>query len=383
MAFASFTVDLYLPSLPSVGATFGVDAGIAQLTLGSTALGLAVGQLVVGAWSDVVGRRRPLIVAAFSYTVFALVASSAWSIEVLIICRCVMGIAAAAGTVVSLAAMRDLVSGLPMIRMLARLSAVSGIAPLAAPILGSLLLHLATWRGVFVALAVYAALAGTAVYFFVAESLPVERRVRFAPRAYVGRVSHLLSQRHFTGVVVIAGLGWGGMYAHLATSPFLVTTYLGLEPTQYGPLFALFAAGFVGSIQVSAHLSRTFGPVHMLGVGLSGQVAGGLVVAAFSAFDAPAPLFVVGIALYVASIGLCLPATQVLALAENSEFAGTAASLLGVGSYAMAGLSTTVVGLLGVNSAGELSTLLLVMAVGAVGVLVLLVRPGSVAITVR
>ena len=57
-ALGPFTVDLYLPAFPALESDFGVSTAVIQLTLTATAVGFGFGQLLVGPWSDRVGRRR-------------------------------------------------------------------------------------------------------------------------------------------------------------------------------------------------------------------------------------------------------------------------------------------------------------------------------------
>lgn len=61
-------IDLYLPGLPQMATDLHTNASVVQLSLTSCLLGLAIGQIVIGPFSDVLGRRLPLIV---SLSVFA------------------------------------------------------------------------------------------------------------------------------------------------------------------------------------------------------------------------------------------------------------------------------------------------------------------------
>ena len=62
-ALGPFTIDLYLPAFPTLENEFGVLPSVIQLTLTGTMIGFGFGQLVVGPWSDKVGRRLPLMLA--------------------------------------------------------------------------------------------------------------------------------------------------------------------------------------------------------------------------------------------------------------------------------------------------------------------------------
>lgn len=60
--------------------------------------------------------------------------------------------------------------------MLSRLALVSGLAPVVAPVVGSQLLLVVDWRGLFAFLAVLGFLVLVANAIFLKETLPVEAR---------------------------------------------------------------------------------------------------------------------------------------------------------------------------------------------------------------
>ncbi|TPX05920.1 multidrug effflux MFS transporter, partial [Schumannella luteola] len=56
-ALGPFTIDLYLPALPTLEKELAAPTALVQLTLTATMVGFALGQLFVGPLSDQVGRR--------------------------------------------------------------------------------------------------------------------------------------------------------------------------------------------------------------------------------------------------------------------------------------------------------------------------------------
>jgi DHA1 family bicyclomycin/chloramphenicol resistance-like MFS transporter len=70
----------------------------------------------------------------------------------LVALRLVQGAAGAAGIVIARAIVRDMFTGLDVARFFSLLMLVSGVAPIAAPLLGGFLLHFTSWRGVFICL---------------------------------------------------------------------------------------------------------------------------------------------------------------------------------------------------------------------------------------
>ena len=61
-AIAPLSTDMYLPALPEVQEAFSVPTSLVQMTLTMTTLGMALGQILAGPWSDLWGRRRPLLI---------------------------------------------------------------------------------------------------------------------------------------------------------------------------------------------------------------------------------------------------------------------------------------------------------------------------------
>ena len=125
-ALGPFTIDLYLPAFPVVEADLHASVAAIQLTLTATSIGFALGQLIVGPWSDKVGRRLPLIVATALHIAASLGIVFAPTVEWVGVLRVLQGVGAAGGGVVAVAMVRDLFGGLPLVRMMSRLSLVNG-----------------------------------------------------------------------------------------------------------------------------------------------------------------------------------------------------------------------------------------------------------------
>ena len=205
-ALGPFTIDLYLPAFPAIEKNLMTTEAAIQLTLTATTLGFALGQLVVGPWSDKVGRRIPLIVATVVHIGASLGVAFAPDVFWVGVFRVLQGMGAAGGGVVAMAMVRDLFGGLPLVRMLSRLALVSGLAPIIAPVIGSQLLRVLDWRGIFWFLAAYGILAILAAVFFLVETLPRERRDDKGHSTVGERYRALFTDRVFVGVAVVAGM---------------------------------------------------------------------------------------------------------------------------------------------------------------------------------
>src|SRR3954454_10674105 len=156
-AMGPLTIDAYLPALPQLTADMGATDAQAQLTITGLLVGLGLGQLVVGPLSDAVGRRKPLLMGLAGHGLMSVLCALVPSITMLAITRTLQGVAGAAVAVVAMAIVRDLFTGFRAAQLLSRLILVLGVAPILAPSLGSLLLRVTAWQGIFIFLAVMAA----------------------------------------------------------------------------------------------------------------------------------------------------------------------------------------------------------------------------------
>jgi DHA1 family bicyclomycin/chloramphenicol resistance-like MFS transporter len=377
VALGPFTIDLYLPAFPSVRSSFGVSDVAIQLTLSGTVVGFAVGQLLVGPWSDRVGRRWPLLVTTSVHVTACLLAAIAPNVGVLGVLRVLQGAGAAGGGVVAQAMIRDLFGGRPLVKMLARMGLVSGAAPVLAPLIGSQLLRVLDWRGLFVSLALYGVAGLAAASVGIGETRHAGGRPGPA-RTVASRYRAVLTDRVFVGAAVVGAMQFSGLFAYLATSSFLFQEVYRFTPQQYGLLFAINSVGVIGGSQAAARVMRRFGPQWILAVTTAVQAASGLAILLLGSADAPLPVVLVPLWVFIAACGFGFPSVQVLGLAHHGDEAGTAASLLGAVNFGLAGLLSPLVGLLGIASGRPMG--LVMAATAAIGIagLWLLVRPRTV-----
>ncbi len=377
-ALGPFTVDLYLPAFPQVEADLGVRTAVVQLTLTATMIGFGFGQLVVGPWSDRVGRRMPLILASSVHVAASMMVALAPDITWLMAARVLQGAGAAAGGVVAMAMVRDLFGGYPLVRMLSRLALVTGLAPIAAPVIGSQLLLITEWRGLFVVLAGYGVLVVAASWLFIVETLPPARRVDKGHSTIGERYKALFADRIYIGVAIIGGFTFTGLFAYLSASSFLFQDVYGLDPQAYGLVFAANSVGVVIGVQTSSRLAKHVGPQWILSVSTAVLLASGIAIVVLDQADAGMWGTIVPLFFFITACGFGFPLVQVLALANHGKEAGTAASLLGALNFGLAGLLSPIVGTFGIANATPMGAAMAVAAAVAVAALWFVVRPWTV-----
>ncbi|WP_431803085.1 multidrug effflux MFS transporter [Microbacterium sp. bgisy203] len=381
-ALGPFTIDLYLPAFPVLQQDFQTTAAAIQLTLTGTMIGFALGQLIVGPLSDKVGRRVPLLAVTALHVFASIGAAFAPNLALLSVARVLMGIGAAAGGVVAMAIVRDLFGGRRLVVMLSRLALVSGVAPVVAPLIGSALLAVMPWRGLFIALAIYGLVMLVSAIVLIPETLPKARRHERGTTTVLERYKSVFSDRVFIGVLIIGGMTFSGLFSYLSSSSFLFQEGYGFNAQQYGILFAVNSLGVVLGVQTASRLAARFGPQWVLAFSTSALVLASASIIVIDQLGLGLWPTMVALFLFMTACGFTFPCVQVLALDRHGKAAGTAASIIGACNFGVAGLISPLVGWVSRDAGITATTMAAVMVVCAViGCLSLwlVVRPRTVA----
>lgn len=380
-ALGPFTIDMYLPAFPVLESDFQTTSAVIQLTLTGTMIGFGLGQLLVGPISDQFGRRIPLLVVTALNIGASVMAALAPDLPMLAIARVLMGMGAAAGGVVAMAIVRDLFGGRRLVVMLSRLALVTGVAPVIAPLIGSALLLVMPWRGIFVVLAAYGLVMLVGAALLIRETLPPARRAERGSKTVLQRYRSVFGDRVFIGAIIVAAMAFSGLFSYLSSSPFLFQEGYGFDPQQYGLLFAVNSLGIVAGVQIASRLAARFGPQWVLAFSTAALLVTGVAIIAADALHLGLWGTIVPLFLFILSVGFTMPCVQVLALDRHGRAAGTAASILGAANFGVAGLVSPLVGLLSSGSGITATTMAIVMAgcaVIAILALWFVIRPRTV-----
>ncbi len=373
-AFAPLSIDMYLPALPTLADHLHTNASLAQLSLTACLLGLAFGQLVVGPLSDVKGRRMPLLISLVLYAISSLLCALTDNIWVLILLRFIQGVTGAAGIVISRAIVRDLYSGHELTRFFSLLMLINGVAPIAAPVIGGLLLKVVPWQGVFVVLAAIGAIMLVSVWFGLPETLPADRKATGGLSTTLRTFARLIGDRSFIGFALSQAFVMAAMFAYIAGSPFVIQDIFGVSAQGFSLFFALNGFGIILFSQLAGRLSRRFGEYRLLklslGIAFSASLALLIIAMAGGGLFAIASMLF----LIVACVGSGGAMSTSLAMQNQGNSAGSASALLGLLPLTLGALASPLVGLGSGTTAIPMSIVIFGAELLAVLLFLLLVR---------
>lgn len=242
--FIPLSIDLYLPAMPQMGAQFGAGSALVGMTLTAFFFFFAVSIVLFGPVSDKYGRRPVLIASAALYVAASLICATADSIYVLIAGRILQAVGAGAIITVATALIKECFEGALMTKILAVTQALGVIAPMAAPIIGGVLLTFTSWHGAFYLLTVLG-LLNLALAFLLTETLPRGERYTGGLLRSMTLLAGFLKYRRFMCILVMLSLLAAPYMAYLAVSSFVYVDEFQLTPQAYSYYFAVNSAAAV------------------------------------------------------------------------------------------------------------------------------------------
>ncbi|GAL57376.1 Bcr/CflA family multidrug efflux MFS transporter [Pseudescherichia vulneris] len=345
------SIDMYLPALPVIAQQFGVPAGSAQMTLSTYILGFALGQLLYGPMADSIGRKPVILGGTLIFAAAASACALAQSIDQLITLRFFHGLAAAAASVVINALMRDIYPKEEFSRMMSFVMLVTTVAPLLAPMIGGAVLVWLSWHAIFWILAIAALLASLMIFFFISETLPVERRQPFHIRTTLGNFATLFRHKRVLSYMLASGFSFAGMFSFLSAGPFVYIELNHVLPQNFGYYFALNIVFLFIMTIINGRFVRRVGALRMFRAGLWIQFVMALWMVLSAAFDVGFWALVVGVAAFVGCVSLVASNAMAVILDEFPHMAGTASSLAGTFRFGIGAIVGALLSLATFNSA--------------------------------
>lgn len=343
-AVGPLSLNILMPAVPGLAATFATDAGVVQLTLTLYLVGLAVSQLVLGPLSDRFGR-RPVMIAGLAVTVVASFASlAASSIGGLIVARTIQALGASTGLVIGRAIIRDLFARDRAAAMIGWVTMAMVVSPMIAPLIGGVLDTAYGWQATFAFVGAFAALA----LAWTMMGLPETRAVQAGGGGlvrFLEETATLVVDRTFVGYALCASFASAMFFAFLGGAPHVVVTLMGRSSAEYGVWFAIGAFGYMAGNYLTARWSTRLGVDAMVWWGVVSGLVGGLAMVPFALVPqwGPATIFVPQMLIALAN-GVLLPNAIAGAVSVRPRAAGAASGITGFLQMGIGALAAQLVG---------------------------------------
>lgn len=353
------SIDIFTPSLPAITEYFNTTNAIAQWSVGIFMLGFSLSMLIVGPLSDRFGRKTTLLGGYSLYLLATIVTLTTSSIYVFIAARFAQALFGCFGTAVARTIARDYYSDKMEVKILAYISACLTIAPMAAPILGGYIQQYAGWHYNFVVMGLFAVIAMLLLTLLPETS---ERNADATKNMFKG-YSDVLTDLRYMRFTIAAGAAFAGAFVFVAGAPFVLIDQLGVNPKDYGLIFAAAIAAYLVSATIGPKLTDRLSREQVTRLSGAALLIGALVSigSAWMSNGTSVMGYMAGIVIYELGLGIFNPLCQARATEHRKQHIGTASGLIFFIEMLLATVVSGLVGLLPVAGTFTLSAVTLAM----------------------
>ncbi len=323
---AALSLNIFLPSLPSMAASFGVPYSVMQLSVSLYLVATAVLQIFVGPISDRFGRRPVMLGATAIFVLATLGALVAPTFGLFLACRLLQA-AIATGLVLSRAVVRDMVPQDQAASMIGYVTMGMSIVPMIGPVIGGALDQVFGWQATFILLGI----GGTGLFALVwADQGETAQAASDSFRDQARQYPALLSSQRFWGYCLAAAFASGTFFAYLGGAPYLGREVFHLDPAALGFFFGAPALGYMLGNFLSGRFTVRIGINRMILLGTLATTTGlvALTLLIYAGF-VTAPVFFSLVISVGLGNGLLLPSANAGMLSVRPALAGSAAGLGG------------------------------------------------------
>lgn len=340
-ALPPLAVDMYLPAIPAIAAFLGTDIEVVQLSLSVFLVGFGSGMLLFGPLSDRYGRRPLAIFGLCGFIVTSILISTSTTTGLFLGWRLLQGLLGAAASVTVPAMVRDCY-GKDTARGMSTVMTIMLVAPLIAPMLGSLLLKIGPWQLHFQAKAAYAMLLLALTLAILPETRPPEGDTRRPSLLYSFFANYriILTSRRVYFDLLTSLASALAFFTYLTSVSFIYITYFGVAESLFGVLFALSAGALIVVNYLNMRLVSSLGSRRIMITGLCIALTASLALLVFNLAGLGLWFTVVAFTFVVGGLGLSWVNADSLVLMEFPHQASSATAVIGTlrfGTGALAG----------------------------------------------
>ncbi len=361
-AFAPFSTDIYLASMPTIQRVFNTSAANVQLTLSLFFISFAVLQLVWGPLSDRIGRKAVIFIGVTIFVLGSLLCAHSHNISSLIIARIIQAIGACSGIVIAMAMVKDNFSDqMEMTKILSVMMSIAILAPIVAPIIGSYMLVRINWQANFYFLAIYGVVLILGA-FFIKESYPKAIRkplpINKLFHAYVEQIKFV----PFLLATIAVSTNFSVMFAFISSSAFIYIKIYHLAAYLFGYFFAFNAASLILASFSLHRLKNKLSDSQVISLAICISLLSAVVMFIAICFY-PHSIWSIVLPSFIVTygVGLLYPQLTSQALKHVVAYTGLASSLVGSARFILAAIIGFLMGIVITDSALPLAVVMLTL----------------------
>ena len=360
VALSPLAIDTYLVAMPSMASFFGVEINIIQLTITLYFLGFAVGNFFGGPLSDSFGRKTIALIGISIYGLSAFLITISPSIEYVLGLRILQAFGGGFATVTANVIVRDWYSGRQVARIITIMSMIMMLAPLFAPLIGTLIIKYKTWKHIFVFLYLFAIGLFVVIINFIPESREKSLITKHLTGAQLIDKYRLFFSDHLAVVLMFSiSFAMAGLYVFLSTSSFIFMHYFGVKESSFPLIFGGIVSLNVLMALANTYLLKRYSPRQILHVGLIIQLVTAIVLVSQVLWGIETFISIfINLTFFIGSLGLVFGNGSAAILNINPKVSGSANATIGITRFL---LSFIIGSLISIFHTGSLKPIMIAM----------------------
>lgn len=365
-ALSAITIDISLPATALISQALQVSSNHAQLVITLYLGGFALGHIPAGISADHFGRRNTIIAGLIGFILASIVCATADNAQTLLIGRFLQGFCASVGPVVSRAIVRDVAFGERAAHLNSVLITVVTMGPLIAPSVGSLILTLSSWRGIFWAIVVVGSFVLVSGIVAIRPRPKALRQKDGVTKQFIDGGKRFFTTRGCLYGMTLMALPAGAHMAFITASPVIMSDLYGVTPAAFGPMFSATAISFLAGVTFSRLYVRRWGMLKIVRIGVVCLAISAAAFVLLLSLDLMSVLrFWISAAFYMLGFGLIGPSASTMALDQVPDMAGRAAAFMGSVQLSVGMVFSLLAALLYNHSMNILVTMIVICSVSA------------------
>ena len=342
-----FGMAIVIPTLESFAQLYQAPYSTVQFIISAYLLGLASSMPLVGFLSDKIGRRPVLLSGLVLFVIASIFCSTTDSLNSLIFWRVIQGIGASVGSVMSRAMIRDVSNASETARSLSRVTAIMGISPMIAPVIGAIGYQIfGNPNGIFIITAAIGILVLTAILLLLPETRNAALLESTSKEPWSDKYRYLLGSKVFVGSSLIYAFTTGAFFAILAVASTVFYNDLGIDSAGFGFIWSGLTILYTVSAFTAGTLSSKYGLMKVLLVGvLLNVIAGLLFYSLVKVFDVTLISVIVPLVIMFFAHGYIVPMSLAQAVSGRPEIAGSSSGLSSAIGLVIGGMFSVLSGL--------------------------------------
>ena len=342
-----FGMAIAIPTIESFAQLYQAPYSTVQFIISAYLLGLAISMPLVGFLSDKIGRRPVLLSGLVLFVIASIFCSTTDSLNSLIFWRVIQGMGASVCSVMARAMIRDVSNASETARSLSRVTAIMGISPMIAPVIGGIGYQIfGNPNGIFIITAAIGILVLTAILLLLPETRNAALVESASKEPWSDKYKYLLGSKVFVGSSLIYAFTTGAFFAILTLASTVFYNDLGIDSAGFGFIWSCLTILYTVSAFMAGTSSSKYGLMKVLLVGvLLNIIAGLLFYSLVKVFDVTLISVIVPLVIMFFAHGYIVPMSLAQAVSARPEIAGSSSGLSSALGLVIGGMFSVLSGL--------------------------------------